>query len=43
MEVMEKLRARLRRIEEEIEERNKGLAIPYTVLLPSRVPAGTAV
>ena len=40
---MEKLRARLRRIEEEIEERNKGLAIPYTVLLPSRVPAGTAV
>ena len=42
-EVLEKLRGRLRGIEEEIEERNKGLAIPHTVLRPYSVPAGTAV
>jgi len=41
-EVLEKLRGRLRGIEEEIEERNQGLAIPHS-LRPSRVPAGTAV
>merc|ERR1712008_98348 len=42
MEVMEQFRLRLRRIEVEIEERNRGLAIPYPVLLPSKTPAGTA-
>ena len=42
-EVVERFRGRLREIEGEIEERNAALAIPYTVLLPSRIPTGTAV
>ena len=33
----------LQRIEEQIEERNLDLDIPYTVLLPSRIPCGIAI
>ena len=42
-EVFQRFRAALHRIEEEIEERNKELDVPYTILLPSRSPAGTAI
>ena len=34
---------RLHKIEEQIEERNSRLAVPYTVLLPSRIPSGIAI
>ena len=42
-DAFQRFRARLHRIEEEIEARNKGLDVPYTILLPSKSPAGTAI
>ena len=35
---VEKFRKRLEEIEEEIKERNEDLDVPYTYLLPSRIP-----
>ena len=34
---------RLQKIEAHIEERNSRLAVPYKVLLPSRIPSGIAI
>eukprot|EP00092_Neocalanus_flemingeri_P065524 GFUD01079698.1.p1 GENE.GFUD01079698.1~~GFUD01079698.1.p1 ORF type:complete len:1168 (+),score=312.67 GFUD01079698.1:40-3543(+) len=41
--VFEKFVAKLDKIEEEIKSRNKALAIPYTVLQPSRITAGVSI
>ena len=38
-----KFSKRLRGIEKEMVERNKGLSVPYTVLLPSHMPAGISI
>ena len=35
---VEKFRNRLEEIEKEIKERNEDLDVPYTYLLPSRIP-----
>ena len=34
---------RLRGIEKEMVQRNRGLKVPYTVLLPSKMPAGITI
>ena len=39
----DQLRTSLGKIEAEITERNRGLEVPYTYLLPSRVPRSIAV
>ena len=38
-----KFSKRLREIEKEMVKRNKGLNVPYTVLLPSKMPAGISI
>ena len=38
-----KFSKRLREIEKDMVERNKGLNVPYTVLLPSKMPAGISI
>ena len=42
-EIYEKFKKDLRDVENEIVERNKTLQIPYTVLQPSKIPAGIAI
>ena len=42
-EVFNKFVEKLDEIEEEIKSRNQELDIPYTVLQPSRIPAGVTV
>jgi hypothetical protein len=39
-QIMDKFVVRLQKIENDINERNETLEIPYTVLKPSRIPAG---
>ena len=41
--VFEKFVVKLDKIEEEIKSRNMQLDIPYSVLQPSRIPAGVSV
>ena len=41
--VFERLRNNLQKIEEDIVARNSKLRVPYTVLQPSRIPAGIAI
>ena len=43
IDIYEKFRKNLREVENWIEERNKALEIPYTVLQPSKIPAGIAI
>lgn len=43
IDIYEKFRKKLREVEDWIEERNKTLEIPYTVLQPSKIPAGIAI
>ena len=38
-----KFSKRLRGIEKEMIKRNKGLNVPFTVLLPSKMPAGISI
>ena len=38
-----KFSKRLRGIEKEMVKRNKSLNVPYTVLLPSKMPAGISI
>ena len=38
-----KFSERLKGIEKEMVDRNKGLRVPYTVLLPSKMPAGITI
>ena len=42
-EVFERFCKNLDDIEAKIIARNKGLKVPYTILLPSKIPAGIAV
>ena len=42
-EVFEKFVVKLDKIEDEIKSRNKKLDIPYSVLQPSKIPAGVSV
>ena len=42
-EIYEKFRKELHEVENQIVERNKALEIPYTVLQPSKIPAGIAI
>ena len=42
-EIYEKFRKELHEVENQILERNKALEIPYTVLQPSKIPAGIAI
>ena len=41
--VFERFCSELQRVEEEMEERNRGLRIPHTILLPSKIPAGISI
>ena len=41
--VFEKLRNNLRTIEDNIVARNSKLRVPYTILQPSRIPAGISI
>ena len=41
--VYEKFRKKLLELENEIEKRNETLEIPYTVLQPSKIPAGITI
>ena len=41
--VFELFCSELQRVEEEMVERNRGLRIPYTILLPSKIPAGISI
>ena len=41
--VFERLRNNLQKIEEDIVARNSKLRVPYTILQPSRIPAGIAI
>ena len=41
--VYKQLRESLVKAEEEMVARNKGLSIPYTVLLPSKIPTGISI
>ena len=43
IDIYEKFRKNLREVENWMEERNKALEIPYTVLQPSKIPAGIAI
>ena len=42
-DIYEKFRKELHEVENQIVERNKTLEIPYTVLQPSKIPAGIAI
>ena len=42
-DIYEKFRKDLHEVENQIVERNKALEIPYTVLQPSKIPAGIAI
>ena len=41
--VFEKLRINLRTIEDNIVARNSKLRVPYTILQPSKIPAGISI
>ena len=41
--VFERLCSRLQTVEEGMEERNKRLKVPHTILLPSKIPAGISI
>ena len=41
--VFERFCNNLRRIEEEMLERNMNVMVPHTVLLPSKIPAGISI
>ena len=41
--VFKNYQSKLQKLEDEIEERNKNLEIPYCVLLPSRIPFGLSI
>ena len=41
--VFEKLRNNLRTIEDDILARNSKLRVPYTILQPSKIPAGISI
>ena len=41
--VFERFCSRLQTVEEEMVERNKSLRVPHTILLPSKIPAGSSI
>ena len=41
--VFERFCSRLQTVEEEMEERNMNFKVPHTILLPSKIPAGSSI
>jgi len=42
-DIYDEFRKNLLEVERQIDERNKNLEIPYTILKPSKIPAGIAI
>ena len=43
IEAIQRFQDKLKKVSEEIEERNKQLSVPYTYLIPENIPSSIAI